>query len=46
MNFLVVGYDSGMIVFKLERECFVFFVSGDFVYYVKDRFLRVYEYLI
>ncbi|KAJ8446344.1 hypothetical protein Cgig2_005875 [Carnegiea gigantea] len=44
MNLLAAGHDSGMIVFKLERERPAFAVSGDVVYYVKDRFLRVYEF--
>ncbi|KAG2586352.1 hypothetical protein PVAP13_5NG047400 [Panicum virgatum] len=44
MNLLAAGHDSGMIVFKLERERPAFSVSGDTVFYVKDRFLRYYEY--
>ncbi|KAL6649011.1 hypothetical protein ACP70R_013235 [Stipagrostis hirtigluma subsp. patula] len=44
MNLLAAGHDSGMIVFKLERERPAFSVSGDTVFYVKDRFLRFYEY--
>ncbi|KAM3262671.1 hypothetical protein ACQJBY_053041 [Aegilops geniculata] len=44
MNLLAAGHDSGMIVFKLERERPAFAVSGDTVFYVKDRFLRFYEY--
>jgi coatomer protein complex subunit alpha (xenin) len=32
------------IVFKLERERPAFSVSGDTVFYVKDRFLRFYKY--
>uniref|UniRef100_A0A7N0UVQ8 Coatomer subunit alpha n=1 Tax=Kalanchoe fedtschenkoi TaxID=63787 RepID=A0A7N0UVQ8_KALFE len=44
MNLLAAGHDSGMIVFKLERERPAFSVSGDFMYYVKDRFLRCYEF--
>ncbi|XP_039141352.1 coatomer subunit alpha-3-like [Dioscorea cayenensis subsp. rotundata] len=44
MNLLAAGHDSGMIVFKLERERPAFSVSGDSVYYVKDRFLRYYEF--
>ncbi|KAL0323155.1 UNVERIFIED_CONTAM: Coatomer subunit alpha-1 [Sesamum angustifolium] len=44
MNLLAAGHDSGMIVFKLERERPAFSVSGDSVFYVKDRFLRVFEY--
>ncbi|KAI3761230.1 hypothetical protein L1987_51642 [Smallanthus sonchifolius] len=44
MNLLAAGHDSGMIVFKLERERPAFSVSNDSLYYVKDRFLRLYEY--
>ncbi|KAL8459082.1 hypothetical protein ACS0TY_036527 [Phlomoides rotata] len=44
MNLLAAGHDSGMIVFKLERERPAFSISGDSVFYVKDRFLRVFEY--
>ncbi|KAL4186710.1 hypothetical protein AMTRI_Chr09g15360 [Amborella trichopoda] len=44
MNLLAAGHDSGMIVFKLERERPAFAVSGDSLYYIKDRFLRCYEF--
>ncbi|KAL5563094.1 hypothetical protein UlMin_032841 [Ulmus minor] len=44
MNLLAAGHDSGMIVFKLERERPAFSVSGDSLFYVKDRFLRYYEF--
>jgi len=44
MNLLAAGHDSGMIVFKLERERPAFSVSGDTMFYVKDRFLRFYEF--
>ena len=44
MNLLAAGHDSGMIVFKLERERPAFAVSGDSLFYVKDRFLRYYEF--
>ncbi|KAM2362346.1 hypothetical protein ACFXTH_004509 [Malus domestica] len=44
MNLLAAGHDGGMIVFKLERERPAFSVSGDSMYYVKDRFLRFYEF--
>ncbi|KAG1354429.1 coatomer subunit alpha-1 [Cocos nucifera] len=44
MNLLAAGHDSGMIVFKLERERPAFSVSGDTLFYVKDRFLRFYEF--
>ncbi|PNY09984.1 coatomer subunit alpha-1-like protein [Trifolium pratense] len=44
MNLLAAGHDSGMIVFKLERERPAFVVSGDSLYYTKDRFLCFYEF--
>ncbi|CAN0854504.1 Coatomer subunit alpha-1 [Linum grandiflorum] len=44
MNLLAAGHDSGMIVFKLERERPAFAVSGDSLFYAKDRFLRYFEY--
>ncbi|KAG6422659.1 hypothetical protein SASPL_113036 [Salvia splendens] len=43
-NLLAAGHDSGMIVFKLERERPAFSVSGDSVLYVKDWFLPTFEY--
>eukprot|EP00252_Welwitschia_mirabilis_P021041 TRINITY_DN5284_c0_g1_i1.p1 TRINITY_DN5284_c0_g1~~TRINITY_DN5284_c0_g1_i1.p1 ORF type:complete len:1221 (-),score=281.99 TRINITY_DN5284_c0_g1_i1:440-4102(-) len=44
MNLLAAGHDSGMIVFKLERERPAFCVLGNTLYYIKDRFLRSYEF--
>nr|XP_023915472.1 coatomer subunit alpha-1-like [Quercus suber] len=44
MNLLAAGHDSGMIVFKLERERPAFAVSGNSLFYTKDRFLRFYEF--
>ncbi|KAK3009080.1 hypothetical protein RJ639_013637 [Escallonia herrerae] len=44
VNLLAAGHDSGMMVFKLERERPAFSVSGDSLYYVKDRFLQFYDY--
>ncbi|KAJ3689879.1 hypothetical protein LUZ61_019043 [Rhynchospora tenuis] len=44
MNLLAAGHDSGMIVFKLERERPAFAVSGDTLLFVKDRFLRSFEF--
>uniref|UniRef100_A0A0C9RN30 Coatomer subunit alpha n=1 Tax=Wollemia nobilis TaxID=56998 RepID=A0A0C9RN30_9CONI len=44
MNLLAAGHDSGMIVFKLERERPAYAVSGGTLYYIKDRFLRAYEF--
>ncbi|VVB09774.1 unnamed protein product [Arabis nemorensis] len=45
MNLLAAGHDSGMIVFKLERERPAFSLSGgDSLFYVKDSFLRHYQF--
>eukprot|EP00850_Spirogloea_muscicola_P013255 SM000089S23811 [mRNA] locus=s89:157950:162915:- [translate_table: standard] len=44
MNLLAAGHDSGMIVFKLERERPAYAVHGGVLYYVKDRYLRTYEF--
>ncbi|KAK7944327.1 hypothetical protein WMY93_000055 [Mugilogobius chulae] len=40
LNLFAAGHDSGMIVFKLERERPAYAVYGNMLYYVKDRFLR------
>ncbi|KAL8129464.1 hypothetical protein V2J09_018619 [Rumex salicifolius] len=44
MNLFAAGHDSGMLVFKLERERPAFSVSGDTLFYTKDRFLRFFEF--
>ena len=38
------GHDNGMMVFKMERERPAFTVHQNTLYYVKDRFLRKYEF--
>lgn len=43
-NLLAAGHDSGMIVFKLERERPAFDIVENRCYYVKDRYLRVHEF--
>ncbi|GBG32531.1 Coatomer subunit alpha-1 [Hondaea fermentalgiana] len=45
-NLLAAGHDSGMIVFKLERErpAYDTQANNTELYYVKDRYLRRYEY--
>jgi coatomer protein complex subunit alpha (xenin) len=43
-NLLAAGHDSGMIVFKLERERPAFDISGGKCFYVKDRYLRLHEF--
>ena len=40
LNIFAAGHDSGMVVFKLERERPAFAVHGNLLYYVKDRYLR------
>ena len=34
------GHDSGMLIFKLERERPAFAVHQNILYYVKERYLR------
>jgi coatomer protein complex subunit alpha (xenin) len=43
VNLLAAGHDSGMIVFKLERERPAYAAHGTTVYYIKDRYLRAYD---
>lgn len=44
INLLAAGHDSGMIVFKLERERPAYAVHGATLYYIKDRQLRSYDF--
>ncbi|CAG9460202.1 unnamed protein product [Pedinophyceae sp. YPF-701] len=44
VNLLAAGHDSGMIVFKLERERPAFAVHQGQLFYVKDRYLRLYDF--
>jgi coatomer protein complex subunit alpha (xenin) len=43
-NLLAAGHDSGMIVFKLERERPAFDSIANRCFYIKDRYLRLHEY--
>jgi len=43
-NLLAAGHDSGMIVFKLERERPAFDVLANKCFYVKERYLRMHEF--
>jgi len=43
-NLLAAGHDTGMIVFKLERERPAYDVCGPRMFYVKDRYLRMHEF--
>ncbi|KAL3836986.1 hypothetical protein ACJMK2_022379 [Sinanodonta woodiana] len=40
LNLFAAGHDSGMIVFKLERERPAYAVHNNVLFYIKDRFLR------
>ncbi|CAN0352820.1 unnamed protein product, partial [Discosporangium mesarthrocarpum] len=43
-NLLAAGHDSGMIVFKLERERPAYDTHGSRLLYVRDRYLRAHEF--
>ena len=43
-NLLAAGHDSGMIVFKLERERPPLDTNNGRVFYVKERYLRLHEF--
>lgn len=43
-NLLAAGHDGGMLVFKLERERPAFVPISNGVMFVKDRYVRAYEY--
>lgn len=40
----MLGHDTGLIVFKLERERPAHAVHQNMLYYVKDKFLRSYDF--
>ncbi|CAL8124546.1 unnamed protein product [Orchesella dallaii] len=40
LNLFAAGHDSGMMIFKLERERPAYAVHDDIIYYIKDRFVR------
>ncbi|KRT79894.1 WD40 domain-containing protein, partial [Oryctes borbonicus] len=40
LNLFAAGHDTGMIIFKLERERPAYTVHGNILYYVKERYLR------
>lgn len=40
LNLFAAGHDSGMIVFKLERERPAMTVTGNQLFYIKDKLLR------
>lgn len=40
LNLFAAGHDTGMVIFKLERERPAYAVQGNILLYVKDRFVR------
>lgn len=44
MWILFLGHDSGLIVFKLERERPASCLHNDQMFYIKDKFVRVYDF--
>lgn len=44
LNLFAAGHDSGLIVFKLERERPAFSVHHDTLYYVRDKYVRSYDF--
>ena len=40
LNVFAAGHDSGMIIFKLERERPAYALAGSLLFYVKDKTLR------
>ena len=44
LNLFAAGHDSGLIVFKLERERPAFSVFQDTLYYVRDKYVRAYDF--
>ena len=44
LNLFAAGHDNGLIVFKLERERPAFAVHQDALYYVRDKYVRSYDF--
>ena len=44
LNLFAAGHDTGLIVFKLERERPAATVAGTSLFYIKDKFLRLYDF--
>ena len=40
LNLFAAGHDNGMLIFKLERERPAFATHANFLYYVKEKYLR------
>ncbi|KAG9287253.1 hypothetical protein G9A89_008883 [Geosiphon pyriformis] len=44
LNLFAAGHDNGLIVFKLERERPAYAVHQTHLFYIKDKYLRVYDF--
>ncbi|KAG8856653.1 hypothetical protein FRB91_000492 [Serendipita sp. 411] len=44
LNLFAAGHDNGLIVFKLERERPAFTVYQDQLYYIRDKYVRQYDF--
>eukprot|EP00298_Acanthocystis_sp_HF-20_P017279 c21715_g1_i3.p1 GENE.c21715_g1_i3~~c21715_g1_i3.p1 ORF type:complete len:1077 (-),score=472.35 c21715_g1_i3:10-3240(-) len=44
LNSIAAGHDSGLMVFKLERERPAYFAHADTIFYVKDRQVKLFEF--
>jgi coatomer protein complex subunit alpha (xenin) len=44
LNLFAAGHDNGLIVFKLERERPPFAVHQDTLYYIRDKYVRAYDF--
>ncbi|KII84248.1 hypothetical protein PLICRDRAFT_701838 [Plicaturopsis crispa FD-325 SS-3] len=44
LNLFAAAHDNGLIVFKLERERPAFAVHQDTLYYIRDKYVRAYDF--
>jgi coatomer protein complex subunit alpha (xenin) len=44
LNLLAAGHDAGLMVFKLERERPAYVSHGNQLFYVKEKFVKIYDY--
>ncbi|KAI5120086.1 hypothetical protein M0805_001242 [Coniferiporia weirii] len=44
LNLFAAGHDNGLIVFKLERERPAYALHGDMLFYVRDKYVRQYDF--
>ena len=43
MNYFASGYDNGMMVYKLERECYASARIGSNIFFVKNKNLNFHD---